>query len=109
MIEHEWDDTGLRVVSRMLDGETGMVQTTTDFTRPIRGTERDEKERLIETTMILYLDAERRDTATTRRIGDWAVTVSTGPPTWWLPRLRIKRRSVTVGWLRLMVRVAHGG
>ncbi len=28
--------------------------------------------------------------------------VHTGPPTWWLPRARIKRNHVMVGWLRLL-------
>lgn len=36
----------------------------------------------------------------------WAYThVNTGPPTWWLPRVRFERYGVMVGWLRGLVAV----
>jgi hypothetical protein len=33
----------------------------------------------------------------------WYVAVNTGPPTWWLPKVRITHREVMVGWLRGLV------
>jgi hypothetical protein len=30
----------------------------------------------------------------------WLIYKSVGAPTWWLPRIQIRRRSVLVGWLR---------
>jgi hypothetical protein len=31
------------------------------------------------------------------------VHVNTGPPTWWYPRVELKRGKVMVGWFRLLV------
>lgn len=31
------------------------------------------------------------------------VKVNTGPPTWWLPRVDIGRKSAMAGWLRLLI------
>jgi hypothetical protein len=47
------------------------------------------------------------NTARRFTIGRKAVYVhkGTGPPTWWLPRLRIRRDEVMVGWLQLMIAV----
>ena len=37
----------------------------------------------------------------TRRLGHgWYFAVLSGPPTWWLPRVKIKRWRLMVGWLR---------
>jgi hypothetical protein len=35
--------------------------------------------------------------------------INTGPPTWWLPRLGIKRGGVMVGWLRGLIALSWGG
>lgn len=32
--------------------------------------------------------------------------VNTGPPTWWWPRLIIKKGQIVIGWLRVMVGVS---
>lgn len=42
--------------------------------------------------------------------GRWPVYlyVTVGPPTWWLPKMQIKRDRVMVGWLRGLVGVAVG-
>ena len=37
------------------------------------------------------------------RLGTFYFHVSTGPPTWWLPKVRVKRWTLHVGWLRLAV------
>jgi hypothetical protein len=34
------------------------------------------------------------------------VHVNTGPPTWWLPRLEIKRGKLMIGWLRVLLAVS---
>ena len=39
----------------------------------------------------------------TRRIGPFQLVVSTGPPTFWLPRARLRDRSVYVAWGRCMI------
>ena len=39
----------------------------------------------------------------TRRIGPFQLLVSTGPPTFWLPRARLRNRGVYVGWGRCLV------
>jgi hypothetical protein len=31
------------------------------------------------------------------------VHVNTGPPTWWLPRVRVRRREVMLGWFRALI------
>lgn len=36
------------------------------------------------------------------------VHVNTGPPSWWLPRVRVKRREVMFGWLRGLVAFSFG-
>lgn len=40
-----------------------------------------------------------------RKLGPLAVGVSTGPPTWWFPRVQFKRWQLCVGWLRCSVHV----
>lgn len=34
------------------------------------------------------------------------VSVNTGPPTWWYPRIQIGRTRIMAGWLRALVAVA---
>lgn len=47
------------------------------------------------------------ETRTTRRLTRRLLLhVATGPPTWWLPKLEVTRRSVMVGWLRGLVAVS---
>lgn len=36
------------------------------------------------------------------------IHINTGPPVWWLPRLRIRRREVMIGWLSGLIAVAWG-
>jgi hypothetical protein len=45
------------------------------------------------------------DRITARRIGKsrWTLWFVTGPPTWWLPRVKIKTHSFDIGWIRAMV------
>jgi hypothetical protein len=35
-----------------------------------------------------------------RTRGNWWVCLSTGPPTWWMPRFKCKPNRVGFGWLR---------
>lgn len=35
--------------------------------------------------------------------------LNTGPPTWWWPRMQVKRGSVMVGWFRALVAVSWRG
>lgn len=37
------------------------------------------------------------------------VHVNTGPPTWWLPKVKIRHSGVMVGWLRGLVALSWGG
>lgn len=34
------------------------------------------------------------------------VAVNTGPPTWWLPRIKVSRNEAMVGWIRGLVAVS---
>lgn len=34
------------------------------------------------------------------------VAVNTGPPTWWLPRIKMSRNEAMVGWIRGLVAVS---
>lgn len=37
---------------------------------------------------------------------DVLVQVNTGPPTWWIPRVKIRCNKVVIGWLRILVAVS---
>ena len=51
---------------------------------------------------------ERRRTRRKHLTGTWWLYthVNTGPPTWWLPRVKFERYGVMVGWFRGLVAVA---
>lgn len=46
--------------------------------------------------------------ASTYRGGPFTVRIDTGPPTWWLPRVRIGWTVLAAGWMRLGITVRWG-
>lgn len=64
----------------------------------------------VEKVVAAALEADRimpGEKRTTRRLNDRVmVHVATGPPTWWIPRVEITRRSVMVVWLRGLVAIS---
>lgn len=86
------------------------TRTVTLTREPAAGPFTDEGlDRLVEISSRLpsLADGERRRVHRTPPIAGHRlyVHINTGPPTWWVPRVQVKERSVMVGWLRGLVAV----
>lgn len=102
------DDRHLRAECDLAEGTLVM---TTGFPEPVLLDERAEKEARV-TSYILTADRDAMKVGQSnryRRLGNTLVSLITGPPVWWLPRVIVQRssddhahpsRTLIVGWLR---------
>jgi hypothetical protein len=103
LLDGTWTDDGLTLTTRWSCpiGTVTQVARWTDTPSP------DEVDAALTIPPVWSENGAAGQRSRLMRKGPFFVVVSTGPPTWWVPKFRVARRYVRFGWLNLAVEISR--
>lgn len=118
-VSHEVSEDGLWIVSRYstkrgtAESKIGWDDIDTAVLNYVNAARSFEKRIPKLEERLSKLKGDETDNSRLRRIGNWAVITNSGPPLWWYPKPKLRKKdgrwNVGIGWLYWCVEAQQGG